>query len=200
MENLEPAFEEIGAALRLRRKELGLTLREIADQTGLSVGFISQLERGMTAPSLSSLYSLARALRAPVTSFFKQGERAPGITREDGRVTFSMGGPLYEQMTTHFPGSMLRGLIVHYPPGMEGEESRHAGEELMVVIRGALEVELEGRVKKLGEGDSLHFSSRRPHRVRNGADQMTTILWCGTWDVFSDTPTDPNHDTKTDAA
>lgn len=186
---------QLGTKLRERRRELGLTLRDVADQTGLSVGFISQLERGMTAPSLSSLYGLAQALRSPVTSFFTPPEKAPGLTRGDGRPVFSLGGPSYEQLTTAFPGSMLRGMVVHYAPHSSGEQSAHPGEELMVVLNGALEIEVDGQVQQLGTADSLHFSSRRPHRISNPSAQTTTVLWCGTWDVFADMPGDPNHDT-----
>lgn len=186
---------QLGIKLRERRRELGLTLREVADQTGLSVGFISQLERGMTAPSLSSLYALSHALLSPVTSFFNPPEKAPGLTRGDGRPVFSLGGPSYEQLTTAFPGSMLRGMVVHYAPNSSGEQSAHPGEELIVVLNGSLDIEIDGKVQHLGTADSLHFSSRRPHRICNRSAQTTTVLWCGTWDVFSDMPGDPNHDT-----
>lgn len=195
----EPEAQEadvarLGASLRERRQQLGLTLRQVGDETGLSVGFISQLERGMTAPSLSSLYALARALRAPITTFFAPPERSPGLTRGDGRPVFSLGGPAYEQLTSAFPGSMLRGMVVHYAPQSMGEQSAHPGEELMVVLNGRLEIELDGATERLGSGDSFHFSSRRPHRICNRSDGTTTVLWCGTWDVFTDMPSDPNHD------
>ncbi|MFB2533292.1 cupin domain-containing protein [Paracoccus sp. p4-l81] len=194
MEDTSQKFTDLGQALRLRRRELGMTLRDVADQTGLSVGFISQLERGMTSPSLSSLYALAAALKSPVTAFFDPPNRSPGLTRVDTRAMFSTGGPMYEQLTSQFPGSMLQGLMVHYPPGLTGEKSRHSGEELLVVLRGALTVELDGAKEVMQAGDSLHFDSRRPHRVRNHTAETTTVLWCGTWDVFGAIPTDPNHD------
>ncbi len=67
--------DPLGKRLRARRRELSLTLKEVADGAGLSVGFISQVERGLTVPSLSSLASIAGVLDSHVTTFLAQPRR-----------------------------------------------------------------------------------------------------------------------------
>ena len=184
---------EMGRALRLRRKELGLSLLQVAEGAGLSVGFISQLERGLTAPSLSSLTAIARVLDAPVGAFLDQPERPEGLSRPANRLASNDGGTLHERLTTNFPGSELHAMVVHYPAGMAGVTARHDGEELIVMLHGTLSLALDDHEELLAEGDSVHYSARRLHRIWNGGTQTATFLWCSTMDVFGDTPLDPGN-------
>lgn len=183
----------MGSALRIRRKELGLTLLQVAGRAGLSVGFISQLERGLTAPSLASLTAIARVLDAPVSAFLEQPDRPEGLTRPSSRLPSASGATLHERLSSSFPGSELHALLVHYPEGTSGQATRHDGEELIVVLRGTLSVALDERVDTLAEGDSLHFNARRLHRIWNDHTETASFLWCSTMDVFGDTPEGPDN-------
>jgi len=178
----------IGTALRARRKELGLTMQAVADAAGLSVGFISQVERGLSAPSLSSLAGLAEALQQPMGDFLSQPVIDGDTTRHDARVAYSVdsSGPSYERISTRFPGSQLRSVIVHEPPGHRGEPISHRGEEMFFVLAGEVTVEIEGKVEILRPGDSIHFDSTRVHSTWNDSADSVSFLWCGTMDVFGD--------------
>ncbi|MFW5654050.1 MAG: cupin domain-containing protein [Roseicyclus sp.] len=170
-------------------------MQAVADAAGLSVGFISQVERDLTAPSLSSLASLSEVLQTPISAFLTQPAVDGATTRNDGRASYSVdaSGPSYERLSTKFPGSQICSVIFHEPPGHRSEPISHRGEEMFFVLAGEVTVEIEGKVEILRPGDSIHFASTRVHSTWNHTDRPVSILWCGTMDVFGDGP-GPIHD------
>ncbi len=178
----------LGKQLRERRTELGLTLKDVAERAGLSVGFISLIERDRTVPSLSSLVSVARVLGLPLGNLLERPSNDSPLTRSQQRPVFSIGdGDLsYERLSTHFPGNVLRSVLVHEPPGHRAEPISHDGEEMVFVIAGTITVEIDHQVHVLGEGDSVHFESTRTHSTWNHGTTTATVLWVGTMDVFGE--------------
>lgn len=184
-------LQRLGATLRGKRKGLGLTLVEVASSAGLSAGFLSQAERGLVAPSLSSLRGLARALDLPLSWLLSQPEGSDRLTRQGERVHY---GPdpsafRYERISAAFPGHVLNGVLIHESPGHRSEPIRHEGEELFYVLQGELTVELGGRPQVLTAGDSLHFPSSELHSTWNHTTGETIILHVCTMAVFDDTHT-----------
>jgi transcriptional regulator with XRE-family HTH domain len=186
----DAAHRQLGAALRQRRQDLGMTMQAVADAAGLSVGFISQVERDLTSPSLSSLASLAEVLQTPIGTFLTQPEAHGSTTRNRHRATYSIApkGLCYERLSSTFPGSTLCSVIIHEPPGHRSEPISHRGEEMFFVLAGEVSVEIEGVVEILQAGDSIHFDSSRVHATWNHTDAPVSILWCGTMNVFGDAP------------
>lgn len=188
----------LAARLRERRRELGLTLKTVADAAGLSVGFISQIERGIAVPSLSSLVSVSRVLGVEVADFLT-GQPKPEVdevrTRQADRLAFAVNQSTvtYERISSSFPGHVLRSVIMHEPPGHRSEPIAHEGEELMFVLAGTVTIEVDGERTILGTGDSMHFPSTRVHSTWNHSDKPATILWAGTMDVFGEEPVTPFH-------
>lgn len=180
----------LGTRLRQRRRQLGLTLKEVSDGAGLSPGFISQIERGIASPSLSSLASVARVLRAAIGEFLSQPAGDAPLTRHDERPVYGVGASSlqYERLSTSFPGNILRTVIIHQPPGHRSEPIAHPGEEIMFVLSGAVTVDIEGHATVLEAGDSIHFPSPRTHSTWNHTAFPTVILHTGTMDVFGDGP------------
>jgi len=183
-----PAEPGLGARLRDRRKEMGLTLKDVARRAGLSVGFISQIERGIASPSLSSLAAVARVLGADPGEFFTQPPAPKRHTRKAERPVygFEPGSLSYERISSSFPGNTLRSVIMHEPPGHRSPPISHDGEELFFVLQGAITVEIEGDRTVLEAGDSIHFDSRRTHSTWNHTDASVAILHTCTLDVFGD--------------
>ena len=182
--NLEP----LGSRLRERRRALGLTLQEVADATNLSVGFISQLERDLTSPSLASLAAIARILQTHVSEFLVMPGTGTSVTRPDGRnrQALTEGGQVYERISAAFAGHSLNAVIIHEAPGYRSERSRHEGEELYYVLEGSTTIELEGKRIILRAGDSMHFESGRSHSSWNHTTETTRILVVCTMDVFGE--------------
>ena len=181
----------LGDRLRLRRKALKLTLQEVADNAGLSVGFISQVERGLTAPSLSSLTNIAHVLHARVTDFLQQPDGPADATRSGARQVYALGTqtPSYERLSAAFPGHKINAVVMHEKPGHRSEPIAHQGEELFYVLDGELTVELDRKRLILKTGDSLHFESTRTHSTWNHTPNVTSVLHVCTMDVFGDEPT-----------
>lgn len=186
--NSAPTQHPLGTRLRERRKELGMTLKQVADAAGFSVGFISQIERGITTPSLSSLVSVTRVLKVHVSDFLAQPKVNVPLTRQGERPHYAIGGNslTYERLSSSFPGNILRSLIIHEPPGYRSEAISHEGEELFFILDGALTVEVDGDKTVLEAGDSIHFLSSRTHSTWNHTDHPTTLLHTCTMDVFED--------------
>lgn len=186
--------QSLGDALRTRRKELGYSMQVVADEAGLSVGFISQVERGLTAPSLGSLASLARVLELKLSDLLEQPDGTKPTTRKAERKPYSVPGAdmSYERISTAFEGAKLHSVIVHEPPGHRAEPISHEGEEIFFILAGSITVEIEGTIEVLHQGDTIHFDSRRVHSTWNHTDAPASILWCGTLNVFGNAP-DPIH-------
>ena len=192
---------QLATRLRERRRELGMTLKDVADAAGLSVGFISQIERGITVPSLSSLVSVSRVLDVNVGDFLTS-QPQPGEdevqTKQSERPVFAVSesSVTYERVSSSFPGHVLRSVIIHEPPGHRSEPIAHEGEEMMFVLDGTITVEVDGDRTILDKGDSVHFPSSRVHSSWNHTDKPATILWTGTMDVFCEEPATPFHKDK----
>lgn len=180
--------DPLGKRLRDRRRHLQLTLKDIADGAGLSVGFISQIERGIAAPSLSSLVSVSRVLGVEVSEFLAQPRGDIPLTRHDQRPVYAISpnSLSYERLSSSFPGNVLRSVIIHEPPGHRSEPIAHEGEEMFYVLEGMVTVEVNGEPTILDAGDSIHFSSTKIHSTWNHATRPATLLWVGTMDVFGE--------------
>lgn len=200
------AAPDLGVRLRARRRELQLTLQTVADRAGLSVGFISQIERGITQPSLASLASVAQVLDLPMAHFLSQpgGEQRFTVAGERPVYRISEGASQFERLSSEFAGNTLHSLVIHEPPGHRIAPIRHAGEEMVFVLDGEITVEVEGEQRVLRRGDSVHHPSDQVHSSWNHTDTEATLLWVGTFDVFggpSETdlsdgvPTDTRRDT-----
>ena len=178
----------LGKRLRDRRQQLGLTLKQVADGAGLSVGFISQIERGLNAPSLSSLAAISGVLRTHVTEFLSQPRPDAPFTLQGERRSFTIEKHAlrYERVSASFPGSVLNSVIIHKPPGHRSEWIRHEGEELFYVLEGAVTVETEDESTVLEAGSSIHFKSTRRHSSWNHGTQTAVILHVCTSDIFGD--------------
>lgn len=185
----------LGEKIRQRRKELKLTLNDVAEGAGLSVGFISQVERNITAPSLGSLASIASLLQLPINALLDGSANNDELTRGSERAPFAVPGAgiSYERLSSTFTGSTIHSVIIHEPPGHRVEPISHEGEEMFYILSGEVTVEIDDEHSILRQGDSVHFNSQRTHSIWNHSEGTTSILWCGTMDVFGDENPEPIH-------
>jgi transcriptional regulator with XRE-family HTH domain len=162
----------IGSQLRMLRTKQGLSLRALAAETGLSATLLSQVERGVTEPSLSTLRRLAAVFGESVASLFDDATApAVWVSRPGERTILS--GPRglvgYERLT---PGNgQLEVLRAVLPPGAatSAELWAHPSVECAFVVAGALTVEITGQVHQVAAGESITFDSRQPHRYLNAS-------------------------------
>lgn len=182
-----PPEPTLGQKIRQRRKVVGKTLQAIANETGLSIAFHSQVERDLSSPSLASLKLIADALGVGVETFVRTPEISGPVSRHQTRVSYSTGmnGPRYERLSDDFVGSMLNSVIINLPVGYRAQEAVHEGEELMYVLSGKILCTVNGEERLLEAGDSIHFASGLPHRTENLADIPARVLWVGTLRIFN---------------
>lgn len=181
---------QLGQLLRNRRKEIGKTMKQVALECELTEGFISQVERGLSAPSLISLYKIANALGASVDAFLSEAPQHIDsmVTRSDTRKGYTVDNKerVYEILERGFPGAKLNGCITRIPVGYVSEMMTHEGEDFVFIIEGEILYEVNGSKYYLRAGDTLHFPSSLPHRATNVGTQPARELWVGTTRIFED--------------
>ena len=173
----------IGREIRGLRKARGVTLAELAEASGLSVGYLSLLERDHATPSIKALHAVSRALSVTINWFLEandvpEEERDLVVRRARRRRLDYSAGVVDELLSPNLMGA-LELLSCRFPPGASSgdEPYTHAGEEAGVVIRGRLELWVDGRMVTLEAGDSFGFKSALPHRYRNPGPDETEVIW-----------------------
>ena len=173
----------IGRDIRGLRKARGVTLAEVAEASGLSVGYLSLLERDRATPSIKALHAVSRALGVTISWFFEandvpEAERDLVVRRARRRRLDYSAGVVDELLSPSLTGA-LELLSCRFPPGASsGEEPyTHTGEEAGVVIRGRLELWVDSRTVTLEAGDSFGFKSALPHRYRNPGPDEAEVIW-----------------------
>jgi transcriptional regulator with XRE-family HTH domain len=175
----------LGQHLRGLRKMHELSLEQLAERCGLSVGALSQIERGITSPTMRSLRRLSEVFNVPMSQLFHEGDYPPveelgRIVRAQGRRVLSLNttGVQKELLTPAVSGALEIYLVTIAPGGSSGPELyTHKGEEGGYVMAGEMVLEIEDRVFTLKTGDSFRFKSQTPHRFANNTDVETTVVW-----------------------
>lgn len=173
---------QFGGRIRVARQKAGMTLQALADAAGISVGFLSQVERNKATPSLGTLAALAAALGIEMNWFIATPQPADAVTRDGERVRFSIADSSlgYERLDTRLPGGTLSSLIIHLPEGYASEVTSHSGEELIYVLDGRVRQTLGEALIMLNAGDSLHFMGDTPHSFANPGPGPARLIWTGT--------------------
>lgn len=173
-----------GGRIRQLRLKAGLTLQTLSEQAGISVGFLSQVERDKATPSLGTLAQLASALNVTLDYFIATPKPADSVTRQAERLHFAVDDSSlqYERLSTELPGGTLTSLVIHVPVGYQSELVSHSGEELVVIQHGVIRQTLDGNTFVLYPGDSMHFMGDTPHSFANIGDEPARLIWTGTTD------------------
>ena len=173
------ALQEIGTRIRALRRQKGLTLNELAAKCDLSVSFLSQVERGITSPSIVSLYAICRVLGIPVSQILAEpSPPASLITPADRQLPIRIASSAvsYRYLSGAFEGRILEVLINEFPPNHRHPLATHEGEEFGYVLAGHLILRIEDQAFPLGPGDSFHFPSIRPHGYETGGEGAKVLI------------------------
>jgi Uncharacterized conserved protein, contains double-stranded beta-helix domain len=175
----------VGGRVRQLRSARGASLKDVAGRAGMSVGLLSQIERGLSSASVRILARIAEALDVSIADVFpvepdgNDPLRVVASAKERQRVAFGDSGVTKELITPFQQIPALNIYIITLEPGgtSGGEPYAHSGEEAGYVIEGGIELIVDGRKHILAEGDSFRFSSRRLHQFRNAGDRTARALW-----------------------
>ena len=174
-----------GQRFRRLRTRRGLSLAQVAKATGVSVGFLSGLERGQMRSSIATLRRIARFYRTNILSLFETAGENPRLVRENQRKILETTPGVRMELLAWGHTAMEPHLFRIKPGGGSGESYSHEGEEFLHVLRGHFEIWLDGDEHyRLKSGDSLYFESSTPHRWKNPGRTETWLLWINTPPTF----------------
>ena len=180
----EPSF---GLRIKSLRKSHSLSLKELAEKAGVSVGALSQIERDITSPSVRTLNKLATAFGVPASVFFASNESGGEI---DGIIVRKGFGAELQVKSQGIRKKLLtpqnlKGLqlmrVMMEPNSSSGSEAYgHPGMDAGYVVHGALKLEVNGRIYVLSAGDSFGFPSTLPHRFECLGNHPAEVVWVNT--------------------
>ncbi|MEO1678677.1 MAG: XRE family transcriptional regulator [Pseudomonadota bacterium] len=172
--------------MRARRRALSMTLQALSDASGVSVGYISQIERDHVTPTLGTLAALAQSLGTGLDYFVAMPKLSDSLVRREDRRRFSLDGVTqqYEQLGVEQPNHDLSAFMIYVPDGYSSETVSHEGEEFIHVLQGGVDVTLDGESLSLRTGDSLHFRGNRRHSWENRSGSTTQLLWVGRLSLY----------------
>jgi len=168
--------------LRLRKK---LSLAQVARATGVSVGFLSSLERGQMRCSVGTLRRIARFYKTNIVSLFETNGEVQRLVRPRQRKILETSDTVRMELLAWGNTAMEPHLFRVKPGGGSGESYAHEGEEFLHVLRGEFELWLQNEGHfRLKAGDSLYFESSTPHRWKNPGRAEAWVLWVNTPPTF----------------
>ena len=171
---------DVGTRLRQLRQERGKSMRALARDSGLSTNALSMIERGLSSPSVSTLYKISGGLRVPITAFFREEPAQKDVVfcKVLGRTQVKFPNGVWEGLG----GETFTGYVEPILFTLEGGASSgpfgiiHSGHEFVFCLSGQIEYEVENQKFLLEEGDSLIFAAELRHRWRNNGETTATAI------------------------
>jgi DNA-binding transcriptional MerR regulator len=174
-----------GRRLRKLRMHRGLSLATVARATGISVGFLSAVERSQTSASVATLRKLARFYNLSVLDFFNPSTANPHWVRPKDRKVLEVGPGVRIELLAWGHTVMEPHLFRIASGAGSGESYHHEGEEFLFVMRGQFEISLgDAKPFLLNSGDTFYFESTTPHRWRNPGREEAWVIWINTPPTF----------------
>jgi DNA-binding transcriptional MerR regulator/mannose-6-phosphate isomerase-like protein (cupin superfamily) len=174
----------VGPRLRRLRAKRGVNLAEVAAAAGISIGFLSALERSQMSASVGTLRRLARYYRTNILDFFDATESNTRLVRPPKRKVLEAGPGVHMELLAWGNKVMEPHLFRIAPKAGSGESYAHEGEEFLFVLRGELKIALDSEEYHLRRGDSFYFESATPHHWKNPGRSETWLLWVNTPPTF----------------
>ena len=178
-----PAFS-VSERLRSLRTEHDLSLDQLAKRAGLTKGFLSMVERGVKAPSISSLLRLSQVYGLSIGGLLddpKSGEPSYSLVRRTERKKFAREGSLYgyryEAIAFRKKRKRMEPFLVSPPLKAPRRFFEHQGDEMVYVLSGQVEIQLDSEKIRLAPGDCIYFDATIPHRSRSvGRERAQTLV------------------------
>jgi len=174
----------VGVHLRQLRVQRGLSLAHVAKTVGISVGFLSALERSQMSASVSTLRKLARFYQTNILDFFDAAETSSRLVPPEKRKILEAGPGVRMELLAWGNTVMEPHLFRIAPNAGSGESYTHEGQEFLYVLRGEFQISVQEQQYRLKAGDSFYFESSTPHRWMNPGRSETWVLWVNTPPTF----------------
>jgi transcriptional regulator with XRE-family HTH domain len=188
LQDAKPAPPEesstLGPQLRKLRLKQGRSLSTVADAVGVSIGFLSNLERSQSGASIGIMRKLAKYYGVNILDFFNPVDATGPLVRPRDRRILEGGAGVQMELLASGKIIMEPHLFRVQPEAGSGESYAHEGEEFLYIIRGRLSITVNDEEFQLRAGDSFYFSSQMPHSWSNPGKTETIILWINTPPTF----------------
>ena len=173
---------QLGTRIRALRQARHLTLRDVAERSGVTESFLSQVERDVTSPSIATVHRIARALDLSISQLFADDGDTGRVVRREARRRVAYPGlkSVDEFLTSNMAGRLQVIMSTIEPGGGTGEEAytHDSDEEVVIILAGVLDLWVADEHYVLHEGDAITFPSRLPHWNANHGDRQVTVLFC----------------------
>ncbi|GGK71922.1 helix-turn-helix domain-containing protein [Amphritea balenae] len=183
-DSMEQENLRIGRQIRDLRKSKGVTLTVMAEKIGRSVGYVSQVERGVSSLPIPVLQAISEVLGVQISWFFHADSDVPSdelnhIVRSHVRRSLNFSGTgIREELLSPRLSGHLQMILTTFAPGAGSQESRvRKGEEAGLVQSGTLELGIGDKRFLLQAGDSFSLAGNEPHWTRNPTDSDTVVVW-----------------------
>lgn len=186
-EMVETYMDEVSNKIRSFRLQQNLTLKELSEKTGLSISFLSQVERGGSSLAITSLKKIADAFNVPITHFFESYKNQNYYVKKADQKPFQIESSslFYTRLAGEFSGRSLEPILVVMPPGLKQDNVfNHPGEEFFYVLEGVVIFNVDGTEYIVKAGESIHYPSNLPHFWLNPLDHEAKILGITTPVIF----------------
>jgi transcriptional regulator with XRE-family HTH domain len=182
MGQIERTVSELGAKVARARTERGWSLAQLAQRAGMSPGAVHKIEKSGMTPTIASLMKIASALGKSVAYFVDEPETPDvNVVRhpERARVYTSKRGLELRNLSGRYGGFAMAGAEAIVEPGADSGPTpmNHPGEELVIVLDGRMEFDVDGKTYDVGAGDSIHFRTLKPHSWRNPDVEPARAVW-----------------------
>lgn len=171
---------ELGSKINKMRLKEGLTIREVAEATELSIGFISNLERDQTNPTLSNLESVCKALKITLLDLIKEAseDEKVVVTRCNEREeTYVNKAGINHKELNKFHKTDAICVTMNEKSDFGQGKWKHNKDELGIIIEGELEILVDGTLYNLKKGDSIFLSKNASHSSRNPINKKSISYW-----------------------
>ncbi|MBG0763433.1 MAG: helix-turn-helix transcriptional regulator [Tissierellales bacterium] len=185
-------INDFGDKINKLRKEKNMTLKDLSEKCNLSVAFLSQIERGLAAPAIVSLDTIAEALDVDFSYFFNMPRKEKKIVNRsynNNPLVIDHSNFIYNELSTHLKNRKMEAMHVTILPGKEENYpavGEHKGEEFIYVIEGLVTLIYGEQEMDLYPGDSAHYNSNVPHSWRNNTNKIAKLISVNTPLIFRD--------------
>lgn len=169
----------IGKKLKFQRNQAKLTLKDLSERTGLSIGYLSNIERDLTSPTLDNLQLICNSMSIDmITVISGANSFNPCIRKDERKVMFGTDSRIHYQMLTG-ENLKLRGFCQILPAGYDDAVTSwgHEMDECGVVIEGVLHLEIDGVPYVLEPGDSVYLLAHTVHKFKRLSEEDCVIYW-----------------------
>lgn len=176
---------DIGRKIKALRTQKGLTLEELASRSELTKGFLSQLERNLTSPSIDSLDDILEALGTNLADFFKTDKPEQFIFRENDFFVDEQENCTVHWIVPNTQKNQMEPILLELPGGGESFELEpHTGEEFGMVLEGSVVLLCDGKRYPLKKGETFYLHGKSFHHVVNEKKSAAKLLWVSTPPLF----------------